>query len=93
MHSSPVGPTDTVPGFIALLISADWRSILTEIQATNRISSVSRMLKLAIVVVCFSLCGAGTFIVSTPRDEQLQQKTNVMPVKNRQLIQRNWIQV
>jgi len=51
------------------------------------------MLKLAIVVVCFSLCGAGTFIVFTPRDEQLQQKTNVMPVKNRQLIQRNWIQV
>jgi hypothetical protein len=51
------------------------------------------MLKLAIVVACFSLCGAGTFIVSTPRDEQLQQKTNVMPVKNRQLIQRNRIQV
>ena len=45
------------------------------------------MLKLAIVVVCFSLCGAGTFIVSTPRDEQSQQKTNVMPVKNRQLYQ------
>ena len=51
------------------------------------------MLKLAIVVVCFSLCGAGTFIVSTPGDEQLKQKTNVMPVKNLQLIQRNWIQV
>jgi len=51
------------------------------------------MLKLAIVVVCFSLCGAGTFIVSTPRDEQSQQKTNVMPVKNRQLIKRYWIQV
>jgi hypothetical protein len=84
---------DTVPAFIALLTSAVWRSILSEIQATNRISSVSRMLKLAIVVVCFSLCGAGTFIVSTPRDEQLQQKTNVMPIKNRQLIQRNWIQV
>jgi hypothetical protein len=84
---------DTAPGFIALLTSAVWRSILTEIQATSRISSVSRVLKLAIVVVCFSLCGAGTFIVSTPRDEQLQQKTNVMPVKNRQLIQRNWIQV
>jgi hypothetical protein len=93
MHCSPVGRMDTAPGFIALLTSAVWRSILTEIQATNRISSVSRMLKLAIVVVCFSLCGAGTFIVSTPRDEQLQQKTNVMPVKNRQLIQRNWIQV
>jgi hypothetical protein len=51
------------------------------------------MLKLAIVVVCFSLCGASTFIVSTPRDERSQQKTNLMPVKNRQLILRNWIQV
>jgi hypothetical protein len=51
------------------------------------------MLKFVIVVVCFSLCGAGTFIVSTPRDERSQQKTNLMPVKNRQLIQRNWIQV
>jgi hypothetical protein len=84
---------DIVPAFIALLISAVWHSIPIEIQATNRISSVSRMLKLAIVVACFSLCGAGTFIVSTPRDAQLQEKTNVMPVKNRQLIQRNWIQV
>jgi hypothetical protein len=44
------------------------------------------MLKLAIVVVCFSLCGAGTFIVSTPPDEQQQQKTNLMPVKNRKVV-------
>jgi len=51
------------------------------------------MLKLAIVVICFSLCGAGTFIVSTPREGQSQQKTNVVPVKNLQLIKRNWIQV
>jgi len=51
------------------------------------------MLKFAIVVVCFSLCGAGTFIVSMPRNEESQQKTNVMPIKNPQLIQRNWIQV
>jgi hypothetical protein len=51
------------------------------------------MLKLGIVVVCFSLCGAGTFIVSTPQDEQSQQKTNVVPIKNRQLPQRNWIQI
>jgi hypothetical protein len=54
---------------------------------------VSRILKLAIVFVCFTLCGAGTFIVSTPPDEQSRQKTNVVPVKNRQIIQRAWIQV
>lgn len=51
------------------------------------------MLKLAVVFVCFSLCGAGSFIVSTPREEKSQQKLNVMPVKNHQLKQRNWIQV
>jgi len=50
------------------------------------------MLKLAIVVVCFSLCGAGTF-VSMPRDEQPQQRTNFMPIKNPQLLKWNWIQV
>ena len=54
---------------------------------------MSRMLKLAIVVLCFSLCGVGTFIVSTPRDEESQQKTSVMPIKNQQPIQRGWIQV
>jgi hypothetical protein len=51
------------------------------------------MLKLAIIRLCFSLCGAGTFIVSTPPGEKSQQKPNVMPVKNHQLMQRNWIQV
>jgi len=51
------------------------------------------MLKIAIVIVCFSLCGAGTFILSKPRDEQSQQKTNVVPVENRQLIKRNWIRI
>jgi hypothetical protein len=51
------------------------------------------MLKLAIVVICFSLCGAGTFMVSTPRDEQSKRKMRVMPIKNRQPIKRNGIQV
>jgi hypothetical protein len=54
---------------------------------------VSRLLKVAIVVLCFSLCGAGTFIVSMPQAEKSQQKTNVLPIKNRTLIQHNWIQV
>jgi hypothetical protein len=51
------------------------------------------MLKLTIVIVCFSLCGAGTFIVCKPREERSQQKTNVMPIKNPELIKRNWIKV
>jgi len=51
------------------------------------------MLKLAIVIVCFSLCGAGTFIVPTPGNERPQQKTNLMPIKNPQFIKRNWMEV
>jgi hypothetical protein len=53
---------------------------------------MSWVLKLAIIFLCFSLCGAGTFIVSTPREGKAQKKPNVMPVKNRHLTQRNWIQ-
>ena len=91
MRCNRAGPTDTAPAFIALLISAVWRSLLTEPQPTNRDSSVSRMLKLAVVVVCFSLCGAGTFIVSTPQNEKSQQKTNVMPIKNHKIVRPVWI--
>jgi hypothetical protein len=54
---------------------------------------VSRTLKLVIVIACFSLCGAGTFIVSLPPDERSQPKTNLMPIKNWQSIQRAWLQV
>ena len=49
--------------------------------------------KIAIVLLCFSLCGAGTFIVSTARNEDAPQKTNVIPVKNREMVRRIWIQV
>jgi hypothetical protein len=81
---------DTALEFIALLISGVWRSIPPEFQATNRNSFVSRILKLAIVVVCFSLCGAGTFIVPTPRDERSQPKTHIVPVKNREAVPHIW---
>ena len=47
--------------------------------------------KIAIVLLCFSLCGAGTFIVSTARKEDPPQKTNVIPVKNREIARRVWI--
>jgi hypothetical protein len=93
MHCSLAGQTGTAPGFIALLIFAVWRSIPTQTKARNRNSPVSWMLKLAIVFVCFSLCGAGSFMVSTPHEDKSQHKPNVVPVKNHQLVQRNWMQV
>ena len=47
--------------------------------------------KIAIVVLCFSLCGVGTFITSTARKEDLPQKTKLFPVKNRDVVRRVWI--
>jgi len=52
---------------------------------------VNLVTKIAIVLLCFSLCGAGTFIASTARNEDAPQKTNVIPVKNREMVRRIWI--
>jgi hypothetical protein len=53
-----------------------------------------RTLKIAIVLLCFSLCGAGTFIASNVREESKQpQKMNTIPVKNLEIARRIWIQV
>ncbi len=54
---------------------------------------MSFMTKIAIVLLCFSLCGAGTFIASSARKENEPRRTNVIPVKNREVVQRIWIQV
>jgi hypothetical protein len=51
-------------------------------------------LKVAIVLLCFALCGAGTFIASTAREQSEQlQKMNAIPVKNHEVARRVWIQV
>jgi hypothetical protein len=44
---------------------------------------VNLLTKIAIVLLCFSLCGAGIFIASTARKDNAPEKTNVIPVKNR----------
>jgi hypothetical protein len=54
---------------------------------------VNFLTKIAIVLLCFSLCGAGTFMASTARKEDAPEKTNVIPVKNREVVRRIWIQV
>jgi len=55
---------------------------------------VNLLAKIAIVLLCFSLCGAGTFIASSAREESNQpQKTNVIPVKNREVSRRLWVEV
>ena len=53
---------------------------------------MTRTLKAATVLMCFALCGAGTFIASTKREEARQlQKTNAIPVKNHEIARRVWI--
>ena len=49
-------------------------------------------LKVAIVLLCFALCGAGTFIASTAREESKQpQRMNAIPVRNQEIARRVWI--
>jgi len=52
---------------------------------------MSFMMKVAVVLLCFSLCGAGTFIASSAHKGDEPQKTNVIPVKNRDAARRVWI--
>ena len=47
--------------------------------------------KIAIVLLCFSLCGAGTFIASSPHKGGEPQKANAIPAKNREAMRRGWI--
>ena len=48
--------------------------------------------KIAIVLLCFALCGAGTFIASSAREESEQPlKMNAIPVKNHEIARRVWI--
>jgi hypothetical protein len=49
------------------------------------------MAKIVIVFICFSLCGAGSFIASTAQKGNPSQKTDVMPVKNREAVGGGWI--
>jgi hypothetical protein len=54
---------------------------------------VNLITKITIVLLCFLLCGASTFIASTAQKENAPQKTNVIPVKNHDVAPRIWIQV
>jgi hypothetical protein len=48
--------------------------------------------KMAIVLLCFALCSAGTFIASIAREQSEQlQKTNAIPVGNQEIARRVWI--
>jgi hypothetical protein len=90
MRYSHAGGMDTAAEFTALLICGVLRK-LGERNATRKFMSCTA--KITIVLLCFSLCGAGAFIASTPCEKREPQKTNVIPVKNHDLVRRVWIQV
>ena len=52
---------------------------------------MSLMMKIAVVLFCFSLCGAGAFVASSPHKESEPQKTDMTPVKNREVVGHFWI--
>ena len=80
--------------FIALLICADWEKLWSEGVRSNLSRFMTLPVKIAIVLFCFALCGAGTFIASTAREESKQpQKMNAIPVKNQEIARPVWIQV
>jgi putative copper export protein len=49
------------------------------------------LMKTVAVLLCFALCGAAAFIALSPRKENQPQKTNVTPVKNREVVGRFWV--
>jgi len=49
--------------------------------------------KIAIILLCFFLCGAGTYLASTVHEKREPQEMNAIPVKNRDVVRRIWIQV
>jgi hypothetical protein len=53
--------------------------------------SMSWTAKITIVLLCFSLWGASTFVASTAWQKTGPQKPNLIPVKNRDLPQRSWV--
>jgi uncharacterized membrane protein YadS len=54
---------------------------------------MSSAIKALIVVVCFSVCGAGAFFATEPVPKAQSHPPNATPVKNRETAQRVWIQV
>jgi len=49
--------------------------------------------KIAIILLCLSLCGAGTLATSTAHGKTEPRKTNAIPVKHRGVVRQVWIQV
>jgi uncharacterized membrane protein YadS len=54
---------------------------------------MSSAIKVLIVVLCFSVCGAGAFFATEPVPKARLHPPNATPVKNRETLQRVWIQV
>jgi hypothetical protein len=54
---------------------------------------MSWIAKIAIIVFCFSICGAASFITLNVREKSEPQKANAIPVKNHEVARRFWIEI
>ncbi len=54
---------------------------------------MTRRTKIAIILLCFFLCGAGTYLASTVHEKSEPQKMNAIPVINRNIGRPIWIQI
>ena len=52
---------------------------------------MTRRTKSAIILLCFFLCGAGTYLASTVHEKSEPQKMNAIPVINRNIGRPIWI--
>jgi len=53
---------------------------------------MSLLMKIAVVLFCFVMCAAATFIASSPQKRSAEpQRTNAIPVKNRAVVRCVWI--
>ena len=48
--------------------------------------------KIALVLICISLCGTGAMMVSKAPEKPEPQKIKAMPVKNHEFVRRTWIE-
>jgi len=54
---------------------------------------MSRAAKTAIILLCVSLCLAGTFLASGVCERREPQKASAIPIRNHEVVRRIWIQV
>src|SRR5438874_12209250 len=92
-HCNRDGPMDTAPVFTALLTCVAWDRLRGDRDQVAWNQFMTGKTKIATILLCFFLCRTGTYLASTVYEKREPQKINAIPVKNRDVVRRIWIQV